>query len=104
MKIEHSGKISALRQFHTEIEAKWTSKPTNNQNVPASIPHFPAKTTLWSKFFYNTDVVGVFQSNGNESRKIFIFAALTFISLIFRYEILYAKYVDLLDKLREVKK
>jgi hypothetical protein len=34
----------------------------------------------------------------------FFFAALTFISLIFRYEILYAKYVDLLDKLKEVKK
>jgi hypothetical protein len=31
-------------------------------------------------------------------------AALTFISLIFRYEILYAKYLDLLDKLKEVKK
>jgi hypothetical protein len=30
--------------------------------------------------------------------------ALTFISLIFRYEILYAKYVDLLDKLKEGKK
>jgi hypothetical protein len=29
--------------------------------------------------------------------------ALTFISLIFRYEILYAKYVDLLDKLKKVK-
>jgi hypothetical protein len=28
---------------------------------------------------------------------------LTFISLIFRYEILYAKYVDLFDKLKEVK-
>jgi uncharacterized protein YlbG (UPF0298 family) len=51
--------------------------------------------------------LGVFQSkisHGNESRKILLFAALTFISLIFRYEILYAKYVDLLDKLREVKK
>jgi uncharacterized protein YlbG (UPF0298 family) len=48
--------------------------------------------------------LGVFQSNGNESRKIFIFAALTFISLIFRYEILYAIYVELLDKLKEVKK
>jgi hypothetical protein len=49
----------------------------------------------------------VFQSkisHGNESRKIWLFAALTFISLIFRYEILYAKYVDLLDKLEEVKK
>jgi hypothetical protein len=46
----------------------------------------------------------IFQSNGNESRKLLIFVALTFISLIFRYEFLYAKYVDLLDKLREVKK
>jgi hypothetical protein len=49
-------------------------------------------------------LLGVFQSNGNESRKIFIFAALAFISVIFRYEILYGKYVDLLDKLKEVKK
>jgi hypothetical protein len=48
--------------------------------------------------------LGVYQSNRNESRKILIFAALTFISLIFRYEILFAKYVDLLDKLKEVKK
>jgi hypothetical protein len=51
--------------------------------------------------------LGVFQSkisHGNESRKILLFAALTFISLIFRYEIFYAKYVDLLDKLKEVKK
>jgi hypothetical protein len=46
--------------------------------------------------------LGVFQSNENESRKILIFAALTFILLIFWYEILYAKYVDLLDKLKEV--
>jgi hypothetical protein len=51
--------------------------------------------------------LGVFMSkisHGNERRKILIFAALTFISLIFLYEILYAKYVDLLDKLKEVKK
>jgi hypothetical protein len=33
-----------------------------------------------------------------------LFAALAFISHIFRYENLYAKYVDLLDKLKEVKK
>jgi hypothetical protein len=46
----------------------------------------------------------VFQSNGNGSRKILFFAALTYNSLIFRCEILYAKYVDLLDKLKEVKK
>jgi hypothetical protein len=44
--------------------------------------------------------LGVFHSKGNESR--LIFAALTFISLIFQYEILYAKYVDILDKLKEV--
>jgi hypothetical protein len=43
--------------FHTEIEAKWTSKPQNIQNFSASIPHFPAETTFWSKYFYNTDVV-----------------------------------------------
>jgi hypothetical protein len=51
--------------------------------------------------------LGGFQSKisyGNESCKILIFAALTFISLIFRYEILYAKYVDLLDKLKVIKK
>jgi hypothetical protein len=48
--------------------------------------------------------LGVIQSNENESRKILIFAALTFISRIFRYKILFAKYVDLLDKLKEVKK
>jgi hypothetical protein len=48
--------------------------------------------------------LGVFHSNGNESRLILIFAALTFISLIFQYKILYAKYVDFLDKLKEVKK
>jgi hypothetical protein len=51
--------------------------------------------------------LGVFQSkisHENKSRKILIFAALTFISLIFRYEIFYAKYVDLLHKLKEVEK
>jgi hypothetical protein len=51
--------------------------------------------------------LGVFQnkiSHENESHKILIFVALTFISLIFRKEILYAKYVDLLDKLEEFKK
>jgi integral membrane sensor domain MASE1 len=40
--------------------------------------------------------LGVFQckiSYGNEGRKIWIFAALTFISHIFQYEILNAKYV-----------
>jgi hypothetical protein len=36
--------------------------------------------------------------------KLWISADLTFISLIFRNEILYAKYVDLLEKLKEVKK
>jgi hypothetical protein len=41
--------------------------------------------------------------HGNESRKILIFAALTFISHTFRYEILYAKSVDLLYKPKEVK-
>jgi hypothetical protein len=48
--------------------------------------------------------LGGFQSkisHGSESRKILL---LTFISLIFRYVILYAKYVELLDKLKEVKK
>jgi hypothetical protein len=51
--------------------------------------------------------LGIIQSkisHGNESRKFLICAALTFISLIFRYEILYAKNVDLLGKLKEVKK
>jgi hypothetical protein len=51
--------------------------------------------------------LGGFQSkisHGNESRKILIFTALTFVSLILRCEILHAKYVDLLDKLKEVKK
>jgi hypothetical protein len=41
--------------------------------------------------------LGVFQSkiyHGNESRKIWLFAAMTFISLIFHYEILNAKYVE----------
>jgi hypothetical protein len=65
---------------------KWTSKPQKTQNFSASIPHFPAETAFSSKFFYNTDVVR------------------GFISLIFRNEILYAKYVDLLDKLKEVEK
>jgi hypothetical protein len=44
-------------KFHTAKEAKWTSKPQNIQNVPASIPQFPAETTFGSKFFHNTDVV-----------------------------------------------
>jgi hypothetical protein len=33
-------------KFHTEKEAKWTSKPQEIQNFPASIPHFPAETTF----------------------------------------------------------
>jgi hypothetical protein len=41
---------------HTEKEAKWTSKPQKIQKFPASIPHFPAETTFWSKFCHNTDV------------------------------------------------
>jgi hypothetical protein len=44
-------------KFHTKKEVKWTSKPQKIQNCPASIPHFPAETTFWSKFFHNTDVV-----------------------------------------------
>jgi hypothetical protein len=50
--------------------------------------------------------LGIFQSkisHGNESRKILLIVALTFISFIFRYEILYAKYLDLLDNPKEVK-
>jgi hypothetical protein len=81
-------------------------KAAKVQSFPASIPHFPAETTFWSKFFHNTDVLEVFQSkisHETESRKILLFAALPFISLIFWYEILYAKYVDLLDKLKEFK-
>jgi hypothetical protein len=48
--------------------------------------------------------LGVFQSeisHENESRIISLLTALTFISLIFRYEILHAKYMG---KLKEVKK
>jgi hypothetical protein len=44
-------------KFHTEIEAKCTSKPQSIQNFSASIPYFPAETSFWSKFFHNTDVV-----------------------------------------------
>jgi hypothetical protein len=43
--------------FHFEKEAKWTSKPQKIQSFPATIPHFPAEMTFWSKFFHNTDVV-----------------------------------------------
>jgi uncharacterized protein YlbG (UPF0298 family) len=39
-----------------------------------------------------------------KTAKILIYPALTFISLMFRYEILYAKYVELSDKLKEIKK
>jgi hypothetical protein len=72
-------------------------KAAEIQSFLATIPYFPAETTFWSKFFHNTDVVRGF------SEKIFPWKwklqnfALTFISLIFRFEILYAKYVDLLD-------
>jgi hypothetical protein len=62
------------------------------------------ETTFDQNSFTIQMSLGVIQSNGNESRKILIFAALTFISRIFRYEILFAKYVNLLDKLKEVKK
>jgi uncharacterized protein YlbG (UPF0298 family) len=66
---------------------------------------FPSRNDFLIKNFFTIQMsLEVFQSNGNESRKILIFAALTFISLISRYGILYAKYVDLLDKVREVKK
>jgi hypothetical protein len=80
-------------KFHTEKEAKWTSKPSLSQKRLFDQSSFTIQMSL-----------EVFQSNGNESRKILLFAVLTFISLISRYEILYAKYVDLLDKLKEVKK
>jgi hypothetical protein len=33
-------------KFHTEEEAKLTSKPQKIQIFPATIPHFPAETTF----------------------------------------------------------
>jgi hypothetical protein len=62
-------------KFHTEKEAKWTSKPQEIESFPATIPHSPAERTFWTKFFHNIDVVRVFQSkisHGNESRKILL--------------------------------
>jgi hypothetical protein len=38
--------IPLKAKFHTKKEAKWTSKPQKIQNLPASIPHFPAETTF----------------------------------------------------------
>jgi hypothetical protein len=71
------------------------------KSFPATIPHFPPETTFWSKFFHNTDVVRGFSEQWKWKPQNL---DLTFISLIFRYAISYAKYVDLLDKLKEVKK
>jgi hypothetical protein len=94
-------------KFHTEKKAKWKMNVKAAENSKFSGYHYPAETIFWSKFFKIQISLGVFHSkisHGNESHKIWLFAALTLISLIFRYEILYAKYVDLLDKLRAVKK
>jgi hypothetical protein len=62
-------------QFHTEKEAKWTSELQKIHSFPATISHFPAETTFWSKLFHNQMSLGVFQSkifHGNESRKILL--------------------------------
>jgi hypothetical protein len=91
-------------QFHTEKEAKWTSKPHKIRSFSATIPHFPAETTFWSKFIHNTGVVGGFSEQNFPWKWEPQNFDVTFILLIFRYEILFAKYVDLLDKLKEVKK
>jgi hypothetical protein len=71
---------------------------------PASIPYFPAETNFCSKFFHNTDVVRNFSQQWKWKTQNFDFCGFEFVSLIFRNEILYAKYVDSLDKLKEVKK
>jgi hypothetical protein len=116
----HSGKIISIPSMEVDF---WGVKSIGCENLHATevkcsnIPQksvkaaenskfsgyhssFPVETTFWSKFFHNTDVNS--EPNFPWKWKPQNFA-LTFISLIFRYEILYAKYVDLLDKLKEVK-
>jgi hypothetical protein len=66
-------------------------KAAEIQSFPATNPHFPAETTFWSKFFHNTDVVRGFSEQNFSWKWKPQNIALTFISLIFRYEILYVK-------------
>jgi hypothetical protein len=79
-----------------------------NPKFPSFHSSFPSRNDFLIKVFFTIQMsLGVFMSkisHRNESHKILIFAALTFISLIFRDEISYAKYVALLDKLKDVKK
>jgi hypothetical protein len=67
----------------------------DNQNIPAFIFHYPAETIFPSKLCYTTDVVGGFSVQNickapmkMKAAKFRFFAALTFISLIFLYEII----------------
>jgi hypothetical protein len=72
--------------------------PQTIQNFPASIPHFPAETTFWSKFFYNTDVARSFSEQNfpwKWKSQIFDFRS---------FDVYYMPNMDLLDKLKEVKK
>jgi hypothetical protein len=68
-------------------------KAAEFQSFPAIIPH---SITIQMS-------LGFFIAKFSKEMKPANFA-LTFILLIFRYKILYAKYVDLLDKLKEVEK
>jgi hypothetical protein len=73
-------------------------KNSNNFRLSFLVSH---QKRLFDQISFTIQMaLGIFQrkiSHDNESRIICIFAALTFISLIYGYEILYAKNVDLLD-------
>jgi hypothetical protein len=36
---------------------KQNERQSRRKSFSATIPHFPAKTTFWSKFFHNIDAV-----------------------------------------------
>jgi hypothetical protein len=91
-------------KFHTEKEAKWMSKSQKSKvfRIPFLISQ---QNRLFDQNSFTIQMLlGIFQSkisHGNESRITVIIVALPFISLNFRYEILYAKYVDSLEKLKK---
>jgi hypothetical protein len=89
--LKHS--LEKLKSIPKKKRSECQSRRKSKKN-PASIPHFPR---LFDQNYFTIQMsLGGFKSkisHGSESRKIWIFAALTFISFIFRYEILYAKYI-----------
>jgi hypothetical protein len=89
-------------KFHTKKEAKWASKPQKSKIFRLPFLISQQKRLFDQSSFTIQMSLGFFKAKFPMEMKAAKFCFDVYFAY-FRYEILYAKYVDLLDKLKEVK-